>query len=1070
MKPSQLFLCLTLLCIGLATSAGAIYSEKNLKSAIKAPTSASIEDIPLSARYAISTAIGLDQKSYHGVGDGNKILLNNPAQRYLVNFAGKGLEVQRGGHRFDMTLQAYGYGNDLLEVQPALPEQSNNRVTYRRGPLKEWYVNGPYGLQQGFTLDSPPATGKSEQELLTILLSMNGGLLADIDPDGLGMNLTAADGNTILRYSGLTVVDADGKQCGAWLETQADILAIRVNDDHARYPLTIDPVFQTAKLTTDDPANMVTDIFFGSSIAISGDTMVVGAPRYDTDGREKRGSAYVFIRQANGFSEWGKVLKLKASDGRAGDQFGNDVAISGDTVVVGAFSHAISDKQAQGAAYVFVKPVTGWTSMTQTGKLTAGDGAAQDYFGSSVAIDGNLILVGARGHDTGGNAAQGAAYVFVKPGSGWANATQTSKLTASDGAAGDGFGRSVALSGYVAVVGAYQFTSNGPGAAYVFVEPGSGWADATQTSKLTADDGANGDQLGNSVAIRGDTVVAGAPKNDAQGAAYVFVKPGAGWSDMTQTAKLTTTGGAADDLFGYSVGVSGDTVVVGAWGHDTAGNQFQGTAYIYAKPISGWVFMNIPTAILSPDNGAEGDRFGAAVAIDGDTAVAGAYSQGTGDQGAAYVFDKPVTGWTTTTGQSAELSALNEDLFPPPYFGQAIAMGGDTVIVGAPYRASSGNFSQGAAYIFVKNGASWNNMTQSVKLLASGGAAGDQFGWSVAISGDTAVVGAPYHKVDVNDWEGAAYIFVKPAAGWQSGGDSIYQTAMLRAGDGAAGDRFGKSVAISTDTVVVGSPQGSGLSVDEGAVYVFIKPALNWSDMSHTAKLIAGDGAETDSFGEAVAISNDTIVVGAPRHTISANQFQGAAYVFVEPAAGWSSVSGDMVHDAQLTSNDGATEDDFGNAVAINGEVVVAGAWHHDIGASQNQGAAYVYTKPPGGWSALLTQNSKLFASDGNQSDSFGFAVTTNGNVIAVGSPFSGENVLYLYGRADTDWTSVSGSMSQTGVQKVNEQAYGLGISAAISGDTLVSGTLGDSAYLFTDVGILFPWTMFLPAITNPGN
>jgi len=286
---------LTILCTSLATSAGAIYSEKNLDSAVKSPTSDSIEDIPLSARYAISTAIGQDQKSYHGVGDGNKITLNNPTQRYLVNFAEKGLELQSGGHRFDMTLQAYGYGSDLQKVQPSLPEQSNNRVTYRRGPLKEWYVNGPYGLQQGFTLDSPPASGKSEQELLTILLSMNGGLRADIDPDGLGMKLTAADGNTVLRYSGLMVVDADGKQYSAWLETQADNLAVRVNDDHARYPLTIDPVFQTAKLTTDDPANEVTDIFFGNSIAISGDTMVVGAPRYDTDGREKRGAAYVFL-------------------------------------------------------------------------------------------------------------------------------------------------------------------------------------------------------------------------------------------------------------------------------------------------------------------------------------------------------------------------------------------------------------------------------------------------------------------------------------------------------------------------------------------------------------------------------------------------------------------------------------------------------------------------------------------------------------------------------------------------------------------------------------------------------
>ena len=191
---------------------------------------------------------------------------------------------------------------------------------------------------------------------------------------------------------------------------------------------------------------------------------------------------------------------------------------------------------------MFVKPAGGWASETETAKLTASDGALDDMFGETVALSGDTVVAHSdarvNGHDSAG-----AVYVFVKPAGGWASATETAKLTASDAANDDDFGDGVAISGDTVVAGAPDANVNGhsqDGAAYVFVKPAGGWASATETAKLTASDGATNDALGNSVAVDGNTVVAGAPFA-SPGAAYVFVKPAGGWTSATETAKLTAS-------------------------------------------------------------------------------------------------------------------------------------------------------------------------------------------------------------------------------------------------------------------------------------------------------------------------------------------------------------------------------------------------------------------------------------------------------------------------------------------------------------------------------------------------
>ncbi len=237
---------------------------------------------------------------------------------------------------------------------------------------------------------------------------------------------------------------------------------------------------------------------------------------------------------------------------------------------------------------MFVEPVGGWASGTQTAKLTASDGAGyDDFLGLSVAISGNTIVAGAPQAPINGNTLHGAVYVFVEPVGGWASVTQTAKLTASDGATFDELGDAVAIAGNTIVAGAPFATVNGngsQGAAYVFVQPAAGWASGTQTAKLTASNGGVSDQLGSSVAISGNTIVAGADSatvnsNSLQGAVYVFDEPAGGWADATQTAKLTASNGAAGNSLGTSVANMGNTLVAGAPGADGG----TGAVYVFGS-------------------------------------------------------------------------------------------------------------------------------------------------------------------------------------------------------------------------------------------------------------------------------------------------------------------------------------------------------------------------------------------------------------------------------------------------------------------------------------------------------
>ncbi len=362
----------------------------------------------------------------------------------------------------------------------------------------------------------------------------------------------------------------------------------------------------------------------GSAIAADGQRCVVAARKSDV-----AGAAYVFELGAAG---WAQTAKLVPSDGVAAGTFGRSLAIDGDRVLVGANNQFPETTETAGAVYVFERAGAAWT---QTAKLTASDAAEGDYFGVSVALEGDVAVVGAGWNDDPSENA-GSVYVFERQGTAW---VETAELAPLDAAASTGafFGCSVAIAGSRILAGAYGNDSPtlNCGAAYVFELGESGWA---QVAKLTAADADVADWFGLAVALSPDgEALVGAPNDDQlgenAGAAYVF-RAASGWA---QTAKLVAADGGASDLFGFAADLDGDAIFVGADRDQGTVGLGAGSAYVFARVGSAWV----ETAKIQPADAAPGDFFGRAVAVSGAVALAGSIGadDSGSESGAAYALD-----------------------------------------------------------------------------------------------------------------------------------------------------------------------------------------------------------------------------------------------------------------------------------------------------------------------------------------------------------------------------------------------------------------------------------------------
>jgi hypothetical protein len=391
---------------------------------------------------------------------------------------------------------------------------------------------------------------------------------------------------------------------------------------------------------------------------------------------------------------------------------------------------------------------------------------------------------------------------------------------------------------------------------------------------LLAPGGRADDLFGKAVAISGRVAVVGAPNrtvhgHKAQGAAYVFVKPRSqSWSHAQLKTILTVAHGSAGDNFGAAVAIAGNTIAVSSPLLTSGSNTHQGAVYLFTRPAGGWSAIRHPSGRLVPSDQAAADAFGTSLAARGHTIVVGSPGHVVGQhyqQGAVYIFIRPSFGWQSRNTETTELTATNG--IPFSRLGISVAISGHTVVAGSPFDIVNKHPSQGSAAIFVESPQGWRHTTETARLTARGGAQGDSFGYAVAIAGGTVAVGAPGRTVGGNSKQGTMYVFSRASSGWR---DS-QQSATLTVVPGVKSAFFGAGVAATNRFVI-----GSGYGVDS----VFPRPSGGWHGHLHQHSQLTGANA-FDRLGDAIATSGRKIIAGAPTQPVNRHAYQGAAYVFI---------------------------------------------------------------------------------------------------------------------------------------------------------------------------------------------
>jgi hypothetical protein len=546
-----------------------------------------------------------------------------------------------------LTPTDYGYRGKVIPMNkdPEVTSHENIIEYVYNKDFTGWYVNNEKGLEHGFTLSSPPQPRVNEKVLVE--MSLETSLTPKVLNEGENIVFLDSSGSEVLNYGKLLVTDTTGRNIPSELHMSSNSITISVDDIDAVYPLTIDPILVTeiAKITASDGEE---DNGFGRSVSISGDTIVVGAHLNDIGGTIDQGSVYIFERNQSGIDNWGEVLRLIASDGAENDWFGYSVSISGDTVVIGVPGREGTLQVDQGSAYIFERNRGGSNNWGEVKEIVASDGLAGDYFGWAVSIDGDILVVGVPNDVVGGQYYHGSAYVFGRNQGGPDNWGEVKKLFAYDGLEGDNFGYSITISDDTVAVGA------------------------------VADDvGVNLDQ----------------------GSAYIFQRDEGGNDNWGVVTKITASDGELVDYFGISVSLSNDTLVVGSFGDSVGANTSQGSAYVFQRNFGG------------ADN------------------------------------------WGEIAWLSAQDGETND------FFGMSVSIIGDTAVIGVVYDDIDENVDQGSAYVYNRNQGDENNWGLVDIITASDGASNDMFGVSVSISGDTFIIGASGDNVSGNNAQGSAYLY-----------------------------------------------------------------------------------------------------------------------------------------------------------------------------------------------------------------------------------------------------------------------------------------------------------------------
>lgn len=413
----------------------------------------------------------------------------------------------------------------------------------------------------------------------------------------------------------------------------------------------------------------------------------------------------------------------------------------------------------------------------------------------------------------------------------------------------------------------------------------------------------------------------------------------------------------------------------------------------------------------------------------------------------------------TRLGAIQQSRLVAEDAETLDEFGWAVAISGNTAVIGSrnedPDLGGGPIKNAGAAYIFVRSGNTW---IQEAKLVAKNAKSGDSFGISVAIEGNTVVIGAPGRDSDSKTDTGAAFVFVREGNTWS-------QQAKLLASDSSSDDGFGVSVAIDYNTIVVGADgKDHGWLIDAGTAYVFIRHGSNWTQQ---ARLLSDDAYIGDNFGTSVSISRNDVVIGATEANMFGRRGMGSAYLFSRNGNKWE-------QEVKLSAKDGRSGDYFGRSVSISGKTIVVGALFHDPdsrnGQITNAGAAYIFTPQDRTWK----QQAMLMAEDASPFDQFGRSVAIFGSKVVVGatrndwSGFKDVGAAYLFLRKGKDWEPQTKIIAD---QPYRDDAFGQ--SVAVYGDSIIIGANGRDPGRLTKAGEAFVYNLAsiqLPATGFPPN
>ncbi len=1043
------------------------------------------------AAHAADPASDVAGREYHASRQGEIWQAPNRAQGIRTFFHEAGIRVvpRTGtpGWSFGLTLTRWGRPGALADVEMPRLRAGGSRVDYdRRGPVAEWYENGPRGLEQGFTLERPPSDSGA-----TVLLEMelSGTLLPALAADGQAIDFSVPGGGLVLHYAGLLVRDAQGRDLPARMELFWRGIRLVLEDADAVYPIVVDPLATSPSWSAESDQ---AEAQLGTAVAGAGDVngdgygdVVVGAPLFDNfqvdDGR-----AFLYLGSPSGLAT---SPAWTAAHGEAGAQFGAAVATAGDVngdgyadVLVGAplFDNFEAEK---GRAFLYLGSATGLAASPSW--LKEG-GQAMEHFGAALGTAGDVnadgyadVVVGAPLY-ANGQSQEGRALVYLGSPSGlsptpaWSGEGNQAgaKLGLSVGTAGDVNG-----DGYADLIVGAPYYDNGQadeGRAFVYLGSGTGLA-ASPVWTAERDEANTG--FGWSVSTAGDVngdgyadVIVGSPGALVSGrnGGNVFAYYGSA-SGPSPTVNFTGSGGPQQgSAFGWSVGTVGDAngdgyadVIVGSPDYLNSGQMGQlfGYAAVYFGSASGLTYFD-PWSVQSTSSF---DRLGWSVAAAGDVngdgygdALVGGpfYSNGQAGEGRALLYLGSARGLTTFAGSTLESNQVSAQL------GTVVASAGDVngdgyadVVVGAG-RYDNGQSNEGKAFLFLGSAAGID-LSQPPAWTAEGDQADALFGFSVAGTGDVngdgyddLVVGAPNFQDDQIQ-EGRVFLYLGSPAGppalpsWTADGNQ--QQGQFGSIVASAGDVNGDGYA----DLLVTTPVGDAVQVRGRAVIYHGSPSglpatPSWSIVGDQTN--AAFAAAAASAGDVNGDGYGDVILGAYNYS-NGQANEGRAFVYLGAASG-------LATSPVWTTESNQVSALFGWSVAGAGDVdgdgfgdIVVGAYLYDSGQS-DEGKVFLYRG-----SATGPLSTASWTVEPNVSGRLtGYAVASAGDVngdgyadLIVGS-IQGAGRADLYLGSGTG-PSTSSAWSPTGSTLSDNLGYAVASAGDVNGDGYADVLVGAPGY-----------------------